>query len=137
MILYSLSVTRRSTQVRLKGAVLKTARGFTPRGGSNPSSSAILLSTIAHKYWRFYRTEIVTSCNDFLFCFLYFRRMKTKKSPHATGSVRAIFYTFFRNPIVPLLYWDRSFQYAAPPRHTACLMPLLMSIRIPSIHTPL
>ncbi len=33
--------TRRSTQVWLKGAVLKTARGFTARGGSNPSSSAI------------------------------------------------------------------------------------------------
>lgn len=34
-------VARRSTQVWLKGAVLKTARGFTARGGSNPSSSAI------------------------------------------------------------------------------------------------
>ena len=29
----------RNTQVRLKGSVLKTDRGLTARGGSNPSSS--------------------------------------------------------------------------------------------------
>src|SRR5690606_1473346 len=34
-------VTWRSTQVWLKGSVLKTERRVTPRGGSNPSSSAI------------------------------------------------------------------------------------------------
>jgi hypothetical protein len=33
----------RNTQVWLKGSVLKTDRGFTARGGSNPSSSAIIL----------------------------------------------------------------------------------------------
>ena len=32
---------RANTQVWLKGAVLKTARGFTARGGSNPSLPAI------------------------------------------------------------------------------------------------
>ncbi len=47
MLLYSLSAKkfltiRGSTQVWLKGAVLKTARGFIARGGSNPSSSAII-----------------------------------------------------------------------------------------------
>ena len=31
----------RNTQVRLKGSVLKTDRRVKPRGGSNPSSSAI------------------------------------------------------------------------------------------------
>lgn len=50
MLLYSLSAKkfltiRGSTQVWLKGAVLKTARGFIARGGSNPSSSAIILIT--------------------------------------------------------------------------------------------
>ena len=34
---------RRNTQVRLKGSVLKTDRGVKARGGSNPSSSAILI----------------------------------------------------------------------------------------------
>ena len=34
---------RRNTQVRLKGSVLKTDRGLTARGGSNPSSSAIFI----------------------------------------------------------------------------------------------
>ncbi len=33
--------TRRNTQVWLKGSVLKTDRRVKPRGGSNPSSSAI------------------------------------------------------------------------------------------------
>ena len=35
----------RNTQVRLKGSVLKTDRGLTARGGSNPSSSAINIIT--------------------------------------------------------------------------------------------
>ncbi|MFE7497383.1 hypothetical protein ACFU42_21425, partial [Bacillus velezensis] len=33
----------RNTQVWLKGSVLKTDRGVKARGGSNPSSSAILI----------------------------------------------------------------------------------------------
>ncbi len=48
MIFYLLSI-RRNTQVRLKGSVLKTDRRVKPRGGSNPSSSAIIFITIAHK----------------------------------------------------------------------------------------
>ena len=34
-------ISRRNTQVRLKGSVLKTDRRVKPCGGSNPSSSAI------------------------------------------------------------------------------------------------
>src|SRR5699024_1435684 len=35
--------TRRNTQVWLKGSVLKPERGVKARGGSNPSSSSIIL----------------------------------------------------------------------------------------------
>jgi hypothetical protein len=50
MLFYILS-TRRNTQVRLKGSVLKTDRRVTPRGGSNPSSSSINFNfnIVAHK----------------------------------------------------------------------------------------
>ena len=47
MINYVL-LSRRNTQARLKGSVLKTDRGVKARGGSNPSSSAILFKK-AHK----------------------------------------------------------------------------------------
>ena len=43
-------VFRRNTQVRLKGSVLKTDRGLTARGGSNPSSSAININIQHYTY---------------------------------------------------------------------------------------
>src|SRR5699024_9908873 len=43
MFLVQFISLRRNTQVWLKGPVLKTDRGLTARGGSNPSSSAIFI----------------------------------------------------------------------------------------------
>src|SRR5699024_10951008 len=43
MFLVQFISLRRNTQVWLTGPVLKTDRGLTARGGSNPSSSAIFI----------------------------------------------------------------------------------------------
>ena len=43
------STSRRNTQAWLKGSVLKTDRGVTARGGSNPSSSAIFFIQVSNR----------------------------------------------------------------------------------------
>lgn len=57
----------RSTQVWLKGSVLKTERRRKARGGSNPSSSAIKLEIPTRISGDCYPKRFVTFCNEFLF----------------------------------------------------------------------
>ena len=66
-MLYSMVSVWRSTQVWLKGSVLKTERRRKARGGSNPSSSAIKLEIPTRISGDCYPKRFVTFCNEFLF----------------------------------------------------------------------